>query len=173
MLKMKKFLLVAVMVLWAGSSADAAFSLFAPRPAKFSILKVNSNKKYLHLMTRTRGVLGTSHWGKFNYDVIELPYEKQGEYFTITWKRTGGLKELDKDLKIQIEFKHQSGKVDKVEKIFPRSKRGRYLITFENTGDRFVDEGEIELWRVSLWVENLLVAEKESKLWWTVRQPPS
>lgn len=170
---MKKILLVAVVVLWTGGSAHAAFSLFAPRSTKFSILKVNSNKKYLHLMTRTRGVLGTSHWGKFNYDVIELPYEKQGEYLTITWKRTGGPKELDKDLKIQIEFKHQSGKVDQIEKVFPLSKRGRHQWTFENTGDRFVDEGEIELWRVSLWVGNLLVAEKESKLWWTVRAPPS
>lgn len=168
MRKIKTFFVLAIGFFWACGCAHTQISLFAPQPEKFSIVKVSSDKKYLQLMSRTRGVLGTGNWGKFNYDVVKLPYNKQGEYFTITWKRAHGPKKLDKDVVLRIEYKHQNGKVGKVEKVYSRLKRGRQMLTFENTGDLFVDNGEIELWHVSILVGNKVMAEEESALWWTV-----
>lgn len=173
MKRFKWLLVIFIASISLAGSAHCEFALFGSKPAKYKIMKVNSNKKYLHLMTRTRGILGTSNWGKFNYDVVELPYEKQGEYFTINWKRSGGPKLLEKDLTLRIEYRHQNGLGAKAEKNYPACKRGRYSLTFENTGDPFVDNGEIELWRVSLWVGDQMVAEKESALWWTVAKTQS
>ena len=73
------FLFIGVLFLLNGCAH--LNSIFKPKPVTYDVVKVNSDKKYLQLMSRTRGVLGTSNWGKFNYDVVELPYELQGEYF--------------------------------------------------------------------------------------------
>jgi len=153
--------------------AHTSSSWFSPKPARFSIMKVNSNKKYLHLMTRTRGILGTTSWGKFNYDVVELPYEKQGEYITVTWKRSGGPKVFPEDVVVRVEYRHQNGVMGKVEEVYLQSKRGRHLWTFQNTGDAFVENGEIDLWRVTVWVGKQMVADQESQLWWTIAKSPA
>jgi len=169
--KQASILLGICFIYLAGCANSLAF--LGPKETKYSIRKVNSEKKYLHMMSRTRGILGTSNWGKFNYEVVPLPYEKQGEYFTVTWKRSGGPKVLDQDLICRIDAKHVDGKVARVEKVFPQSKRGSHTFIFENTGDIFVDNGEIELWKVSLIVDGEVVSEQESQLWWTVGQPKS
>lgn len=123
-------------------------------------------------MSRTRGVLGTTNWGKFNYDVVQLPYELQGEYFSVTWNRKGGSK-FEGDVKCRIDYKHVDGQVDSIEHVFYNPKKGSHRFVFENTGDRFVDFGEIELWKVSLIVNDKVVAEEMSQLWWTVESPKS
>lgn len=168
-MKTKWFSFIPVLFLLSSAGcANQSFSFFKEKPESYKITKVNSQKKYLHMMTRTRGVLGTTNWGKFNYDVVQLPYEKQGEYFSVNWKRTGGPKILDKDLILRIDYKHVDGKVDFVEKVYSNSKRGHHQFVFENTGDRFVDNGQIELWKISMIVNGQVVSEKESQLWWTV-----
>ncbi len=166
---MRKTLLL-ITVLFSLSSTGCAHlgSLFGVKPVKYSIVKVNSDKKYLQMMSRSRGVLGTSNIGKFNYDVVQLPYDLQGEYFVVTWKRTGGEKYINQEVTCRIDYKHVDGEVDSVEKAFPNPKRGAHRFLFENTGDRFVDFGEIELWKVSVIVDQEVVAEEASQLWWTV-----
>lgn len=172
---MKKFLLFITALFMFSTLNGCAHlsSLWAPKPVKYTIVKVNSEKKYLQLMSRTRGVLGTSNWGKFNYDVVELPYEMQGEYFMVTWKRSGGEKFLNQDVTCRIDFKHIDGYVGFVENVFSKPKRGAHRFIFENTGDLFVDNGEIELWKVSIIVDDEVVAEEASNLWWTVAETNS
>jgi len=167
---MKQFLLLltSIFVFSALNGCAHQNALWGPKPVDYSIVKVNSDKKYLQLMSRTRGILGTSNWGKFNYDVVELPYEKQGEYFIVTWKRRGGEKQLDQDVTCRIDYKHIDGKLDTIEEVFTQPERGVHRFIFENTGDQFVDYGEIELWKVSLIIDDEVVAEERSALWWTV-----
>ncbi len=175
MLTMKRIFLSVISLFFFSAITGCTHlnAFFAPKSVNYSIVKVNSEKKYLQLISRTRGVLGTSNWGKFNYDVVQLPYEDQGEYFSVLWKRSGGEKALNQNVVCRIDFKHVDGKVSSIEQVFENPKKGKHWFIFENTGDLFVDYGEIELWKVSLIVNDQVVAEESSDLWWTVAKTKS
>jgi len=85
-----------------------------------------------------------------------LPVAEQGEEFRVSWRGR------DVEL-VQFEYR-QMNAPDKVTAQDFRTNR-RHSTTFWIRGDEFLKAGAVSAWRVTLWRDGELLAQKHSMLW--------
>lgn len=130
----------------------------------FSILKVNRLEKEWVIPPRRLNFLGSRGLEKFDYQ-RKLPPEERGEHYIITWTYRG--EEINKSVILRFEYRYEK------EMFIPymeeykmnRIKPGTYKWVFKNIGDNYRKKGRIDRWKVSIIVEDKIVAVKKSATW--------
>lgn len=134
-------------------------------PGKFYISKVNRIEKQWVLPPDRRNFIGSRGIQKFDYGRPILKPEDRGENYVVTWSYRG--KQLTNPLILKFEYRLAlNQKKPYIEEFsYPNLKNGTYSWTFMNLGERYIVEGKVDRWKVSLVLDNKVVAEKRSFTW--------
>jgi len=143
-------------------------SLFAAQAEKnedsFAINKVNCLEKIYVIPPDRHNFLGSRGTQKYDYERL-LPDAERGEQYVVAWGFKG--KKLNEVLVLRFEYVYTNMKdeIKKDEFVYNQIKSGSYSWTFKNIGADFSQNGKIDRWKVSLLLNNLVVAEKRSATW--------
>jgi len=115
-----------------------------------------STKHALTIEKADQGFFGTDRASHIRVVSEPLSPEQTREEFYVTWAGAG----------VQlIKFEYRQPNVPDKIMVQTAQPTGRHWCQFVIAGDDYVNGGSVSAWRVSLWNEERLLAEKKSSLW--------
>lgn len=128
---------------------------------EFTILKVNRIEKMWIIPLDRRTFIGSRGIQKFDYQ-RPIGSEKQGEHYVVTWR----CRVIQSAGPVVLKFEYVNKKGPQVEEYtYTNLKNGRHRWIFKNIGARFVEEGKVDRWKVSILLDGRPAAEKRSATW--------
>ena len=120
------------------------------------VTEVSSKKRLEKVMVADQEIFLHDRASLIHLENEVLPPKDRRQEFLVRWSGTG----VD-----EVKFEYRQADVpDKIsEQTYTPA--GQHWTVFEIRGDDYVKGGPISAWRVSLWQDSQLVAEKKSLLW--------
>lgn len=134
----------------------------------FCISKVNRVEKQWVIPPDRRNFIGNRGIQKFDYGRQILKSEDRGEIYVVTWGYSG--QQLTNPLILRFEYRLALNQKEPYaeEYSYPNLKSGTYKWTLKNLGERYIKDGKVDRWKVSLILDEKPVAEKRSATWYAM-----
>jgi len=157
-----KLITLYVFIIFAIFTHGCASDSQTSQSATFKVVKVNRALRMHTLQGEGFDIIGQKKPRACGTNDFTLDYEHRGEDIIVTWKYQGPA--LQKaPVKLNFDYTYPNEKqVFRIEEKYASLVPGRYIFKFRNTGDDYYSKGEIESWRITLYYDNQVVAEKKS-----------
>ena len=120
------------------------------------IVEVSSSTRKWNINTADQNLFLRDRASNFRTELIPLPLPDQREEFFVSW--------VPRNVEL-VKFEYRQ--VNEPGKVMELSLQPKDVSTaiFKIAGEDFQKYGPVSAWRVTLWKENQLLAEKKSALW--------
>ena len=152
------YFLIIFSILTHGCASDRQ----ASKSAIFKVVKVNRALRMHTLQGEGFDIIGQKKPRSTGVNDFTLDYENRGEEIIVTWKYQGP--PLQKaPVKLNFDYTYPNEKqIFRVEEKYDSIVPGRYIFKFKNIGGDYYSKGKIESWRVILYYDDQIVAQKKS-----------
>jgi len=91
-----------------------------------------------------------------------IPFDKRGEEFVVTWRYDGPAAE-NVPVKLCFDYSYRlQPQTYRIEETYNTIVPGRYVFRFQNFGDSYAQNGQVEDWKVTIFYGDKPVHEKKS-----------
>lgn len=130
--------------------------------AAFKVVKVNRYLRMNTLQGKGFDIIGQKKPRAIGKNDFSLDYDNRGEEIIVIWKYKGPALQ-NAPLKLCFDYSYPNDeKIFRVEEKYSSVVPGRYVFKFRNTGDDYYSKGAIESWRIILYYDDQIVAQKKS-----------